>query len=207
MARRKRRRSAAGRVRRRRRRRTVYAANPRRVRRRRRRVYAANPRRRRRRSRRSYRRNPAISSGGIVRTLVQGAKDGLAVSLGRGVTKIVAQRIPFGQSTAVGQAGMQLLVGTLLAMAIKKVVRSDRVSAFFLAGAYSNVIQTALAPIPVLGPALSGVASWPRVSTGVSAWPTRALPAAADTGPSNSVARRDAFPSALGSYPQTGMYQ
>lgn len=205
MARRKRRRSAAGRVKRRRRRRTVYAANPRRVRRRRRRrVYAANPRRTRRRRRRSYRRNPVVSGGGIVRTLVQGAKDGLAVSLGRGVTKIVAQRIPFGQSTAVGQAGVQLLVGTVLAMAIKKLTRSERVSAFFLAGAYSNVIQTALAPVPVLGPALSGVASWPRVNAGVASWPQRALPAATDTGPSNAAGRASA--AALGSYPQTGMY-
>lgn len=207
MARRKRRRSAVGRVRRRRRRR-VYASNP--VRRRRRRSYRRNPVRGRRRRRRSYRRNPGVgvSGGGIVRTLVQGAKDGLAVSLGRGVTKLVAQRIPFGQTSTVGQAGMQLLVGTVLAMAIKKVVRSDRVSAMFLAGAYSNVIQTALAPVPVLGPALSGVASWPRVNGGaVSAWPQRTLPAASDSGPSNATTRRDAIPSALGSYPQTGMYQ
>ncbi len=119
-------------------------------------------------------------------TVVQGAKDGFMVTLGRGLTKMVSTKIPFGQTSTVGQSAVQLLVGTGLAMAVKKVLRSERAGAMFLAGAYSNVIQTALAPVPVLGPALSGVASWPRIAGGgVSSWP-RAAAALPAPGPSNA---------------------
>jgi hypothetical protein len=117
--------------------------------------------------------------------VVQGAKDGLAVTLGRGLTKYVAGKIPFGQTSTIGQGAMQIAIGTALAMVVKKVTRSDRAGAMFLAGAYSNVLQTALAGVPVIGASLSGVSSWPRVPATVSAWP-KALPAAAVSTPSNA---------------------
>lgn len=117
--------------------------------------------------------------GGIVKMMIQGAKDGFAVTVGRGVTKLIAQKIPFGQTSAIGQGAVQLLVGTGLAMAVRNITKSERTAAFVLAGAFSNVIQTALAPVPVLGPALSGVASWPRMAApNMGAWPRAALPAA-----------------------------
>lgn len=169
----------------RRRRRLSVSANPRRRRRRVHHTIAANPRRRRRhtysanprrRHSRRYRRNPGLGgSSGIVKMLVAGVKDGFVVTLGRGVTKLVASKIPFGQTSAIGTGAMQLLVGAGLAYGVRKVTKSERTAAFFLAGAASNVIQTLLAPIPVLGPALSGVDSWPRV--GVGAW-ARELPPA-----------------------------
>ena len=171
MARRKRRRSAVGRVKRRRRR-TVYASNP--VRRRRRRSIRRNPVSRRRK-RRSYRRNPVgISAKGFLGSVVQGAKDATAVVVGRGVTNLVAQRIPFGQTSAVGQAAVRIIVGTLLAPLVGKITKSPRTASFFLAGAYSDVVAKALAPIPVIGPAVTGlglygrgVGVYPRAGVGV----------------------------------------
>lgn len=176
MARRRRRRSAAGRVRRRRRRSTVYAANPRR---RRRRSFRRNPSGRRRR--RSYRRNPGtgFSPKGIIGSVVQGAKDGTAVVLGSAVTNLVAQRIPFAQTTVVGRAAVQLLVAAILAPIVGKITRSPRTASFFLAGGVSNAIRPAIAAIPVIGPAANaglgvypnrGVGAYPRAA-GVGAYP------------------------------------
>lgn len=168
MARRKRRRSAVGRVKRRRRR-TVYASNP--VRRRRRRSIRRNPVSRRRK-RRSYRRNPVgISAKGFLGSVVQGAKDATAVVVGRGVTNLVAQRIPFGQTSAVGQAAVRIIVGTLLAPLVGKITKSPRTASFFLAGAYSDVVAKALAPIPVIGPAVTGLGLYGR---GVGVYPRAA---------------------------------
>lgn len=94
---------------------------------------------------------------------MQGAQDGLAVTLGSGVTNFVASKIPFGQSTTVGQGATQLLVGTLLGPVVKKLTRSDRAASMFVAGAYSNVIRTALAKTP-LQPFL-GVYVQPQLGT------------------------------------------
>lgn len=166
MARRKRRRSAAGRKRRRR---TVYAANPRR--RRRRRSYRSNPVRSRRRRRRSYRRNPGvgISTRGVIGTITQGVKDGTAVALGSAVTTLVAQRIPFGQTSAIGRGAVKIIVGALLAPLVGKVTKSPRTASFFFAGAMSDVVRQALAPIPVIGPAATApLGVYPR---GVGAYP------------------------------------
>lgn len=186
--RRKRRVSAAA-PRKRRRRRTVRNG-PVRRRRRRRPVMAlrSNPRRRRHAvhhsRRRRIRRNPGLG-GGVIKTLVQGAKDGFTVTVGRGLTKYVAGKIPFGGTSTIAQGAMQILVGAGLAMAVRKVTKSERTAAFFLAGAFSNVIQTQLAAVPGIGPMLSGgVGSWPRVGPGVGSWP-RALPPVA-TGPTNT---------------------
>lgn len=163
MARRKRRRSAVGRVRRRRRRRSV-SANPVR-RRRRRRIYAANPRRRRRRSARrrarSYRRNPSFSGGGVVRQAVQGFKDAFVVTLGSGLTNLAASKVPFAQNTAIGRYATQALVGLGGAMLVRKVTKSERAAAFYLAGAFSNIVRPVVSQVPVLGPAL-GVGSYYR---------------------------------------------
>ena len=173
MARRKRRRSAVGRVKRRRRRRTVYASNP--VRRRRRRSVRRNPVARKRRRRGARRRNPVgISARGFLGNVVQGAKDATAVVVGRGVTNLVAQRIPFGQTSAIGQAAVRIIIGTLLAPLVGKLTKSPRTASFFLAGAYSDVVAKALAPIPVIGPAVTGlglygrgVGVYPRAGVGV----------------------------------------
>ena len=166
MARRKRRRSAVGRVKRRRRRRTVYASNP--VRRRRRKSVRRNPVSRRRK-RRSYRRNPVgVSARGFLGNVVQGAKDATAVVVGRGVTNLVAQRIPFGQTSAIGQAAVRIIIGTLLAPLVGKITKSPRTASFFLAGAYSDVVAKALAPIPVIGPAVTGLGLYGR---GVGVYP------------------------------------
>ena len=196
MATRKRRTRRAPTAHRRRRRRSVSAGPVRR--RRRRRVHhsaAVNPRGRRRVHhrvvrRRRYRRNPAGGfGGGLMKQLIQGVTDGFVVTLGRGGTKFIASKIPFGQATPIGQGAMQLLVGVGLSMAVRKFMRSERTAAFFLAGATSNVIQTALSGVPGIGPMLSGVGSWPRMATGIGSWPTAvaALPAGAGvTRPSNS---------------------
>lgn len=179
--RRKRRSVRANPVRRRRRRhraRTIILrANPRR--RRRRRVFRANRHRRYSRSRR-YRRNPSISTGGIVRTLVQGLKDGFTVTLGRGVTNLVASRIPFGQTSPVGQGAVQLGVGIGLSMLVRAVTKSERQAALFLAGATSNVLQRVLAPVPIIGPAVGGVSAYPQFVPRMAAWPQ--IPAAGGGG-------------------------
>lgn len=165
MAKRKRRRSAVGRVRRRKRR--AVSVNPRRTRRRRRTAvvrHRRNPAVRRTRRRRSFRRNPGFSGGGILRQIMRGAGDGLAVTAGQGLTNYVSAKIPFGQSTTIGQSATQLVVGTALGMAVKKITRSERAAAFFVAGAYSNVIRKLAASTP-LAPFLSGVGVYPRPAT------------------------------------------
>ncbi len=95
-----------------------------------------------------------VRGGGIVRTLVQGAQDGLAVTLGSGVTNFISSKVPFGQSTTVGKSATQLLVGTVLGPVVKKVTKSDRLAAMFVAGAYSNVIRGLLANVEPLKPFL-----------------------------------------------------
>ncbi len=181
MARRKRRRSAAGRPRVRRRKRRAVSLNPRRrvVRRRRSRV-RANPARRR--SARRHRRNPGFSGGGILRQIMRGATDGLAVTAGSGLTNYVSAKIPFGQTSTIGQAATQLIVGTGLGMVVKKVTRSERAAAFFIAGAYANVIRKLAASTP-LAPFLSGVGVYPRpAAVGVYPRPKLAGWAAAPSG-------------------------
>lgn len=109
--------------------------------------------------------------------MIQGAKDGFIVTLGQGVTNLVAAKIPFGQTSTVGKGAMQLLIGTAGAMVVKKVLKSERAAAFYLAGAYSNVIKQALSGVPVLGPALAGVGVYPQLGRvgvyprALSAWP------------------------------------
>ena len=111
-----------------------------------------------------------------MKTITRGAIDGFSVTLGRGITRLVASKIPFGQTSTVGQGAMQILVGTGLAMAVRKVTKSERAAAFFLAGAFSNVIQGFLAPVPVLGPMVQGgLSAYPQL--GLQSWP-RALPGA-----------------------------
>lgn len=159
MARKKRRRSAARRnpSTRRRRRRRVHLANP--VHRRRTRRHRRNPVARRRHSRR-YRRNPGIGTGNVMRMVTQGVKDGFAVTLGSGLNNFLSAKVPFGQTSAIGQGAVQLLVGTVSGMLVKKLTRSDRFAAFYVAGAYSNVIKKALGNVPGIGGMLSGVGSY-----------------------------------------------
>lgn len=195
MARRKRRRSAAGTHRRRRRRRSV-ALNPRR--RRRRRIIRANPVRRhrsRRRhvARRRYRRNPGFGTGGILKSIIRGAGDGLAVTLGSGLTRFVASKIPVGQSTTVGQSAVQVAVATLAAPLVKKAA-GERAAAFFLAGAYADVIRKLAMPLPVVGPLLNGVGVYPR-ATPVGVYPRAAAPRLNGLG-----GRPNAFPGTSGEY-------
>lgn len=176
MARRKRRRSAAGTHRRRRRRRSV-ALNPRR--RRRRRIVRANPVRRHRTRRRHvshrrrYRRNPGFGGGGLLKGIIRGAGDGLAVTVGSGLTRFVASKIPFGQSTTIGQSAVQLVVATFSAPLVKKAV-GERAAAFYLAGAYADVIKKLAMPLPVVGPLLNGVGVYPR-ATPVGLYPRARL--------------------------------
>lgn len=134
-----------------------------------------NPKRRRHNTHR-YNKNPNTAKG-VLAYMVEGAKDGLLVVVGRGVTKMVAQKIPIPQTSIVASAAVQLAVGLGLAMAVRKITKSDRHASMFLAGAYSNVIQSALAPLPVIGPILSGVSSWPRMDAGImSSWPRAITP-------------------------------
>lgn len=160
-----------------RRRRAVYAANPRRIRRRRR--YSVN----RHRRRRHYRRNPGLSlgGGGILRSILKGAGDGLAVAAGGGLTSYVAGKIPFGQTTTIGRSATQIVVGTVLGQVVKKLTRSERAAAFFTAGAYANVIRTLAANTPA-APFLSGVGVYPRAAIGVYPRPRLAGWAAAPSG-------------------------
>lgn len=123
-----------------------------------------NPRRRRKNTHRY--KNPSTAKG-ILSYAMEGAKDGLMVVVGRGVTKMVAQKIPIGQNTMVASAAVQIGVGLVLAMAVRKITKSDRHASMFLAGAYSNVIQSAVAPLPVVGPILGGLSSYPRMSAGM----------------------------------------
>lgn len=97
---------------------------------------------------------------------VQGAKDAFTVTLGSGLTNLIAQKVPFAQNTAVGRYATQALVGLGGAMLVRKITRSERAAAFYLAGAFQNILKPMLAPIPVLGPALSGVGSYYRVGNG-----------------------------------------
>lgn len=91
---------------------------------------------------------------------MQGVKDGFAVTLGSGVNNFVVSKIPFGQTTTIGQGAMQLLIGTLSGVLIKKVTKSDRFASFYVAGAYSNVIKKALQQVPGVGGMLSGVGAY-----------------------------------------------
>ncbi len=175
MATRKRRKRATT-THRRRRRRPVARANPvtRRRRRRRHAVMArrANPVRRRRHHvrrnpRRHYRRNPGLGTNAVMRTVVQGVKDGFAVTLGQGINNFVTSKIPFGQTTTIGKGAMQLLVGTLSGVLIKKVTKSERFASFYVAGAYSNVIRTALQQVPGVGGFLSGVGEYYRAPVSI----------------------------------------
>jgi len=171
MARRKKRRAAA--APRRRRRQSSVRANP--VRRRRRgiakftsaarRRVGLNPRRRHVSHRRRHHRNPGSGFGGgsILRSIIRGAGDGLAVAAGGGLTNYVASKIPFGQTTTIGQAATQLVVGTGLGLVVKKITKSDRAAAMFVAGAYANVIRKLAAATP-LAPFLSGVGVYPRAA-------------------------------------------
>lgn len=145
-----------------------------------------NPRRRRRhrvnmshRKRRSYRRNPIMSGRGILKTAMEGAKDGLVVVFGRGITGYVSGKVPIGQTSAVTKAAVNLAVGLGLSYAVKKVSKSERVASMFLAGAFSKVLEPLVGAIPGVGPILApgGISAWPQIPAGVSAWP-HALPAA-----------------------------
>lgn len=148
--------------------------------------------------RRRYRRNPGLGGfgGGLVRTIVRGAQDGLVVTLGSGLTNLISSKVPVGQTSTAAQAAVQLAVGTAGAMVMRKVTRSDRVAAMYLAGAYSNILRKLLAPVPVIGPALSGVGTYympspiRATSAGMSAYPRLR--------PSNSVA---GYPAAGGAAP------
>lgn len=100
---------------------------------------------------------------------MRGATDGLAVTAGSGLTNYVSAKIPFGQTSMIGQAATQLIVGTGLGMVVKKVTRSERAAAFFIAGAYANVIRKLAASTP-LAPFLSGVGVYPRAG-GVGVYP------------------------------------
>lgn len=89
--------------------------------------------------------------------------NGLAVAAGGGITNYVAAKIPFGQSTTVGKAATQIVVGTGLGLVVRKVTKSERLAAMFVAGAYANVIRTLAASTP-LAPFLSGVGVYPRAA-------------------------------------------
>jgi hypothetical protein len=99
-------------------------------------------------------------SGGLVKQLTQGLKDGLAVTAGIGVTNFAASKVPFGQGSVVGRALTQLGLGLAGAMVVRKVTKSDRAAAFYAAGAFSNVIRPLLAPLPVIGVAFAGVGTY-----------------------------------------------
>jgi hypothetical protein len=204
---RRRRRTAAAAPRRRRRR--PVRSNPRR--RRRRSVARLNPVRRRRRRyrsnarRRRYRRNPGFSGGGIVKMVTRGVQDGVVVLAGRGITNLVAAKVPFANTTAAGRGAVKLATGLALSIGIRKVFKSERVAAFFLAGAVSSVLEPFAAKIPVIGPALTGTASWPMLS----AWPVspvRALAGVGDDGMGDDFSGRGGGGGARGMRGVDGQY-
>lgn len=83
--------------------------------------------------------------------VTQGMKDGFAVALGSGVNSFVASKVPFGQTSAIGQGAVKVLTATVTGMLVKKLTRSDRFAAFYVAGAYADVIKGALSGVPVVG--------------------------------------------------------
>lgn len=156
MARKKRRRSAA--PSRRRSRRVKHRRNP---------GYSVSARRsRRRKSARRHRRNPSFQPRGILSTVTRGFGDGLAITVGAGLTKFVASKIPIGQTSAVGRGVTQLLVGTILGTVARKVTKSERIASLVVASAYANVIRENAGLIPGVGQFLGGVGVYPRVGGG-----------------------------------------
>ena len=170
-----------------------HAINARRTRRRRRPVavthYAANPRRRRRRHAvarvhrrrhaRRYRHNPRFG----VNFLMEGLKDGVAVSAGQLVTKklgsIAQQYVPGLSGTgAVPVIGSSALAAVVTSLAARQFV--PRASRLITAGAFSQVVNAAIAQTPLAG--TLGLSAWPAPVApvrAVGAWPARpALPAA-----------------------------
>lgn len=163
MAKRRRRRRTATRVAaapRRRRRRRVHAnpgalgrarRNPptRRARRRRRAAVAAS-------SRRRFRRNPGISASGLVGGIVQGLKDGGAVVVGQvAVRKLrgaLTGMMPATMQTQVaspGLANIGLKVASALVVSLVARKAAPAQSRMIAAGAFSEVINAALAATPI----------------------------------------------------------
>lgn len=128
-------------------------------------VHHRNPRVRsqRRRMRRRHRRNPSFGTGSLLRQAQQGVTGGLAVLAGGGLSRLVASKVPFGQTSAIGRGLTQIVTGTVLGMVTKKVTRSERLAAFVVAGAYADVIRQNAASIPVVGQFLSGLGVYPSV--------------------------------------------
>lgn len=176
-----------------RRRHAVNARRTRRTRRRRRPVavthYAANPgrsRRRhavarvhRRRHARRYRHNPRFG----VNFLMEGLKDGVAVSAGQLVTKklggIAQQYVPGLSGTgAVPVIGSSAIAAVVTSLAARQFV--PRASRLITAGAFSQVVNAAIAQTPLAG--TLGLSAWPAPVApvrAVGAWSARpALPAA-----------------------------
>ena len=106
-----------------------------------------------------------------MKQVTRGLGDGVAIVVGGGLTKFVASKIPYGQTSAIGRGVTQLLVGTLLGTLARKVTKSDRIAAMVIAGAYANVIRENAAAIPGVGGFLAGVGVYPRVGGGVGVYP------------------------------------
>lgn len=132
-----------------------------------------------RRGRVRHRRNPGFSARGVLGQITRGAMDGLTVTLGSGLTNYAASKVPVGQTTALGRGATQIALGLLGGMIVRKVTRSDRAAAFYVAGAFQNVLRPVLAGLPVLGPALGSYYRGPAVGSyyrgpdaGLSGFPT-----------------------------------
>ncbi len=134
---------------------------------------------RRRHTTRRYRHNPRFR----VNFLMEGLKDGVAVSVGQIATKklggIVQQYVPGLSGSGTAQAiGSKALAAVGTALIVRKVF--PRGARMIAAGAFSEVVNAAVAATPV--GATLGLSAWPAPvapTRGIRAWtPAPALPAA-----------------------------
>lgn len=96
-----------------------------------------------------YKRNPPL-----LRQAMQGVKDAVAVVGGKAATRMVANLIPLDKTGVMGlavQGAAALGVGMLAARFLNR-----DIARFVTAGGLAAPVETALASVPVIGPALSG---------------------------------------------------
>jgi hypothetical protein len=124
-------------------------------------VYQTN-----RKKHRRYHRNPSLT-GGLVKSTVQGLKDGAAVLIGKASTRVVSSYIPIGTNTGVVGAVKQVVVAVGVGFAAKKLVKRGDFARFVTAGGIAAALESIVKGlnIPILSANLGGGEEFGAMST------------------------------------------
>lgn len=128
--------------------------------------------------------NPAAT--GIVGQLGGAAVDAAVILVGKGVTNKVAGMVPVGGTTPAMTATKQVAVGLVLSMVTKKV--APRFAHQVLIGGLLAPMETLLAKVPVIGPAITPSTAAEPAVTGATSGTGAYLPRGSSSGVGSYIA-------------------